>query len=68
MLTLQTLRKLDPSISDLSDIELEKVRDQLYANVELIFEFFRSTSEELQNPIIKIIIPTRGVTLGAFWE
>ncbi len=51
MLTLEKLRKIDPTFADMSDEELEPIRAELYALGEISFDTWRQETGGFKNPL-----------------
>lgn len=46
MLSLEKLREIEPGLKDISDKELEKIRDQLYGIANLALETYFDDKKE----------------------
>jgi len=65
MLTLEKIRKIDPSLASLSDAEVLEIRDQLYELGQLAFSIWwvkkngsKDPIRSLDNPPISGIVKT----------
>jgi hypothetical protein len=51
MLSTKQLLKIDPSLSDLSEVELEELRNTLYSFAQLAFDVYWTKKMGSKNPI-----------------
>lgn len=60
MLSLEELRKIDPTLSDLSDAELIKVRNDLYKLGQIVFDDWASEDRSGSKFPVKVIYSLSG--------
>jgi hypothetical protein len=63
MLTIASLKKIDPSLSYLSDEELEVVRVSFYELGQLMFDDWHKNKISSKNPACSLTINQEGPTI-----
>ncbi len=58
VITVEQMKKIDPDLADMSEIELEELRDALYESAQLAFDVYWAKKNGSKNPVGSL--PTEG--------